>query len=485
MAAIHRITKNTILLVASEIIGKIITFFYIVIAARYLGVSNFGAISFALAFTGTFTVLADIGLSRVQIREIARDKAKAGSITTNILFLKLFLGVATFLTMALIINLMSYPQEIVMLVYIIGLSVLITNFGVSFESVFQGFEEMGYMGIAHILNSLILLIGAVFIANNGAGTVEFALIYLVSSIIIVVFEFFVSIKKFTELGKGVDLKFCKYILKEALPFALSDMFVIAYLRIDNIFLSIFKGENAVGLYSASSTISDSLSLIYFSFMTALFPVTSRLFKYSTEKLMLSFEKSFKYLLVMSIPIAVGTTVLSDKIIRLVYGAEYTNSAVALQILVWSASLIFMSTAVSNLLSSIDKQVIVTKQRAIATFINLVANLILIPSYSYIGASIAAVITQLFSVIYLYLAVSKTEFKLPKKTFLTLLSKVIVASVLMGIFTAYLRPLNIFLIVPLSAILYFFSFYLIGGIDGYDIELAKNMISGFLNIKIND
>lgn len=484
MSTIHRITKNTMLLVASNIIGKTITFFYTLIAVRYLSVYNYGALSLALAFAGIFAILDDLGLSRVQIREIARDKTNASSITTNILFLKLFLGAATFLLLIAIINLMNYPQQVVTLVYITGLSIFFTNFGASFESVFQGFEEMSYMGIAHILNTIILLAGAIFVVNTGGGVIEFALIYLASSITVVAFDFIVSIKKFIKLSRAVDLKFCKYVLKEALPFALSDMLLALYLGLSSIFLSIFQGETAVGLYNVPYNLVDSLNLVYISFMIALFPVTSRLFKSSKEKLMLSFEKSVKYLLIMSIPIAVGTTVLSDKIIQL-YDAKYASSSIVLQILVWFTSLAFINIAVSNLLSSIDKQATVAKQNAIAAAINIIASLLLIPPYSYIGASIAAVITQLFSLTYLYLAVSKTEFKLPKNTLSVILPKVAFASIIMGIFATYLRFMNVFLVIPLSAILYFSSFYLIGGIDSYDVELVKNLISGFLNIKITD
>jgi O-antigen/teichoic acid export membrane protein len=483
MSTIQRITKNTMLLVVSNIIGKAITFFYTLIAVRYLSYYNYGALSLALAFAGIFAILDDLGLSRVQIREIARNKANASNITTNILFLKLFLGVATFLLLAAVVNLMNYPQDVIMLVYITGLSIFFTNFGASFESVFQGFEEMSYMGIAHILNTIILLAGAIFVVNTGGGVIEFALVYLASSIIVVAFDFIVSIKKFIKISIGVDLKFCRYVLKEALPFALSDMLLALYFGLSNIFLSIFQGEAAVSFYNVPYNLVDSLNLVYSSFTIALFPVTSRLFKYSKEKLMLSFEKSVKYLLITSIPIAVGTTLLSDKIIQL-YDVKYAPYSIVLQILVWFSSLAFINTAASNLLSSIDKQAAVAKQNAMAAVINIMAGLLLIPQYSYVGASIAAVITQLFSMVYLYYVVSRTEFKLPQKTFLILLLKVASASIIMGIFVAYLRFVNIFLVVPLSALLYFSSFYLLGGIDSYDIEIAKDLVGKFLKIKLD-
>jgi O-antigen/teichoic acid export membrane protein len=359
---------------------------------------------------------------------------------------------------------------------------VLTNFEASFEAVFQGFEKMEYLAVAHIVNSVTLLAGAIFIVNRGGGVTEFAFVYLISSIIVVAFEFLVIIKKFILHDKKIDLGLCKSLLKDSFPFALSSMFLVVYIRFDNIILSIFKGETAVGLYTASYKLVDSLDLIYYSFIIALFPVTSRLFKHSKEKLKFSFEKSIKYLIVISIPIAVGTTLLADKIIESIYGSQYAPSVTVLQILVWSAVLVFINAIISNLLDSTDKQVIVAKQNAMAAVINFATNLMLIPTYSYIGAGIATLATQIFSLFYLSLSISKTEFKLQKKVLSLLISKVVFASLVMGILITYLKFMNILIVIPISVLLYFVFFYLVGGIEKDDIEIAKKLSGGFLNLR---
>lgn len=480
MGAVQRITKNATLLILSDVIGKFITFFYVVIAARYLGVDNFGSLLFATAFTGIFAVPADLGLNKLQVREIARDKKCASKITSNVLTFKLFLGVITFIILAIVINLMGYPPQVITAVYLIGISVVFNNFGISLESVFQGFEKMEYMAIAAVLNSIILLFGALFITHSGGGIIEFAFVYLLSSVVIVAFEFIVVIKKFIALNIDLDLELSKSLLSEAFPYAISQVLLVVYLRFDTVLLSILKGETAVGLYGAPSKLVDSLNLIYISITTALFPVTSRLFKYSKEKLMLLFEKSMKYLLILSIPIAVGTTILADKIIALVYGPEYAPSVIALQILIWSAALIFINAIMSNMLNSIDKQALMAKQTAISALINLMANIILIPSYSYVGASIATLLTQLFSLSYMYLSISKTEFKLPARDFFAMFSKIVVSAIIMAICAVYLRFTHVLIIIPISTAVYFLSFYLLGGINKDDIEIAKQLTTGLLH-----
>ena len=73
MNQIQRIGKNISVLFLAQVISYILAFFYTIYAARYLGVSGFGILSFALAFTMIFAVMADLGLSTLLVRDVSRD----------------------------------------------------------------------------------------------------------------------------------------------------------------------------------------------------------------------------------------------------------------------------------------------------------------------------------------------------------------------------------------------------------------------------
>ena len=85
MNTIKRIAKNTAVLLISNITGKVLGFFYVMYAARYLQAAGFGILSFALAFTGLFGVLADAGLIQLSIRELARDRQATLKYLRNIM----------------------------------------------------------------------------------------------------------------------------------------------------------------------------------------------------------------------------------------------------------------------------------------------------------------------------------------------------------------------------------------------------------------
>ena len=128
-----------------------------------------------------------------------------------------------------------------------------------------------------------------------------------------------------------------------------------------------------------------------------------------------------------------------------------------------------------MLESSNRQLTITKITAINALANVILNLILIPKLSYVGASIATVITEFSALMLGIIACSKIGYSLPKKDFLSL-SKVIVASSLMAIFVIYLKDLNLMFLILLAAAFYFFVLYLLRGFEEEDIKIFRIIIS---------
>ena len=475
MDTIKRITKNTAFLFFANVIGKILGFFFIMYTARYLGAEGFGVLSFAIAFTGLFAIFADMGLYELTIREVARDRSIARKYLGNVTIIKTLLVMITFGLIVLTINFMGYPPQTVMIVYIISLSVVLDAFSVLLNSIFQAFERMEYVSIGKVLHSVLLLLGALFIIHQGFSILAFALLYLFVSTVELIYSLIITAKKFVMPRLEIDLRFWKWLIKEALPFWLSGVFWIIYFRIDSVMLSMLKGNVAVGWYNASFQLIHALGFIHTAFIAAIFPVTSRFYKTSKENLRFAFEMSFKYLFMIIFPIAIGTTLLADRFISIIYGSEYIPSTIALQILIWAEVLIFINVAFGNLLNSINRQVVVTKVTGILAVSNVIMNLLLIPAYSYVGAGIATVATELLGFIFLFAWISRSEYRLPTKIILNIVSKVIMAGLLMGAFTYCFKEINLALLIVLSAIIYFIILFIVKGIDETDKRLAKRLL----------
>jgi len=474
MNTVQRIAKNTGVLLISQIASYIIGFFFIMYTARYLGAAGFGILSFALAFTGIFGVFSDLGLGILTIREVARDKTLASKYLGNIAVMKIFLVVITFGLIALTINLLGYPEQTIKVVYLVALSVIFGAFSGMFNSVFQAYEKMEYQSLGHILSSALMLSGALFAISQGFSVVGFASIYFLVSVVVLGYNFTVCAWKFVLPKIEVDWGFWKPTIKEALPFGLSSIFVVIYYWIDSVMLSLMQGNEVVGWYNAAYRLIMVLLFIPSILNVSIFPVMSQFYVASKDSLRFAFEKYFKYMAIVGIPIGVGTTLLADRIILLIFGIEYTNSIIALQILVWSSVFIFLSGAFARLLESSNRQMTITKITGICMVENIVLNLAIIPKFSYVGASVTTAITEFTALILCIMVSSKIGYGISKSNLLDI-SKVLIASLLMGILIVYLNDLNLLILVLLSAAFYFIVLYLFRVFKEEDAKLLKRIV----------
>ena len=471
MNTIQRIAKNTIVLFTANIISKVFSFFYVMYAARYLGAEGFGVLSFALAFMGIFGVFTDLGLSPLTVREVARDKPLATKYLRNITAIKVILVSIAFGLITVVINLMGCPEQTIRVVYFIALSVIFGAFTRIFYSIFQAFEKMEYQSLGQILNSILMFLGIIIAIKHDFNVIGFAFIYFMNSIIILGYSFSILRWKFanpifTSTNKVLEMDwvFWKFVIKEALPFGLAITFVMIFYWIDSVMLHFMKGDEVVGWYNAAYRLVLFLLFIPNAFISAIYPIMSKFYITSQDHLRLSLEKSFKYLTIIGVPIGVGTTLLAKKFILMIFGLEYTNSIIALQILVWSSVFIFMSQPFGNLLNCLNKQSIVTKITGICVVLNITLNLILIPKYSLTGASIATVLTEFGSLVLFFIWSLKIDYSIFNKKVAITTSKVVVASTIMGIFVMYFINLSLFVLLPLAVLLYFVVLYVINGID---------------------
>jgi len=472
MTTVKRIVKNTGVLILSDVIGKVLMLILIIYAARYLGDVNFGKYSFALAFTSIFIVLSNLGLRNLTVREVAREKELSSKYLSNVSCIKLILSLITFSVIMIAIKLMDYPHDTTMAVYIMGFALILTSFSDFFRSIIRAFERMEYEAIANIIASSIIVILGLFVLFSGYGLLEFVSIYVVGSVFTFLFTLSIVIKKFAKPKFAIDPKFCGQTLKKALPFGLIGILGIIHFRIDIVMLSMMKGDAVVGWYSAAYRLTESLTFIASMFTISLYPVMSRFFISSENALKTSYEKSVKYLFCLGLPIAVGTTLLSDKIILLLYGEPFLNSIIALQILIWATLFMFLNYPLGTVLVSINRERLSLFNGSMCVIINITLNLLLIPKFSYVGASIATVVTEATLFLLGYYFISKYLCTLPVRKIIV---KPSCACIIMGAFIFFFKSSSLAFLIPLAVAIFFAALYLTKFFSEDDISMLKELI----------
>lgn len=473
MSSVHRIAKNTTLLVLSNITNLVLGFFYAAYAARYLGAGGYGTIAYALALTSIFSVLTDLGLGQLAVREISRNRSLIDTYVFNMVAIKLILVPISIAFIIIPANFLGKGDSTTnSVVYILALSAGVSAFAGIFAAVFQALEKMEYSSLSSVLSGAMMLSGAIIAIHLGLSVTGFAYVYLFTSTITLVFNLTIYIVKFFKFRTSLDFGSWGSMLKESMPFGLAGLSIAIFSWASSLMLLYLIGKEAVGWYNAAYRLIIILAIIPNVVSVSLFPVMCRF--YATSKNMFKFtqQRSFRYMTFLGLPIGVGTTLIADKIIYTIFGSAYANSVIALQILVWSSVLVFTSSSFSRLLSTSNMQMSVTKIMAICAVENILLNLLLIPKFSYIGACLAAVAAEITSLVLSMLAASKMGYCLSRSDLIFLI-KLFIANVIMGVFVVYMRGLNMFLIIASSAILYCIISYLIKVFDENDIEILKS------------
>ena len=483
MGTVHRIAKNTGVLFAGQIASHVFIFLYMMYAARYLGPSDFGILTFALAFTGIFGVICDFGLQPLTVREVARNRSLASKYLSNIVGLKIILGTFCLGLIVLVINLLDYPDKTLTVVYLLALSIVLKAFNSMFYSIFQAYEKMEYQSLGQILNSFLMLVGVVFAMKWKLEVTGFSAVYFTVSTAILIYSLMVLKINFPDVYLPwrhriieIDWPFWRATFTEAFPFGIAMTFMVIFYWIDSVMLSLMKGNTVVGYYNASYRIVLALQFIPNSFITAIYPVMSKYYETSRNSLEASFVNSFTYLLILGVPIGFGTTILAKPIISLIYGIDYTLSVPALQILIWSMVFIFMSQPFGNLFNCVNRQAVVSKTTGICVGLNIILNIILIPKYSLIGASIATLITEVASLILLVFWSTEIFLTIPDaKTLAVTGAKILISSAVMSLYTLYFINMSLFALIPSATVLYFIVLFFLNGISGKDISFIMNLI----------
>ena len=475
MSTLQRITKNVSVVFISQIISYLLGFFTIIYTARYLGAIGFGIISLALSLSAIFGVIVDMGLNTLMTREIARNKSLSGKYISNASVMKVLLAFLTFGLLALAVNIINYSPLISDIIYIITLSVIITSFSGILTSFFQAHEKMEYISVSNILSSVLLLTGTIIGIYFGFTITYFALIYIVTSVVVFIYNLIIYLLRFSRVKFEIDFSFWKPTLKEAWPFGIIFLSGMLYTYVDSIMLSILKGVEAVGWYSAAYRFMYIALLLPNAVNMAIFPVMSRLYANSSKNnLTMLYERYFKYMIIIGIPLGFATIFLSKDLILLIYGTGYTESIICLQILVWAIVFTFAGASYVQLLQSINKQLIITKISLVCLVINVILNLILIPRFSYIGASVATVITEVILVNYIIYMTYKLGYGISYKTVLNDLFRVLIAATVMSLFIWYFIYLNFFVLVISGTIIYLICLYIVKGIDEVDMGIIRGI-----------
>lgn len=466
---INNIAKNTSYLTIALIIQKILSFFYFVLLARNLGPEFLGKYYFAISFTTIFAIFIDLGLVNYLTRETAKKKDKSIKLLSNVLGFKVISSLFSILAVVFFINIFgNYDLLSRQLVYISIICMVLDSFTLTFFGSIRGFHNLKFESISSVIFQVIVLsLGWIFLILK----MDLRIIML-SLVVASLFNFIYSalILKYKikiPIFLSWDFAFIKKIFIISLPFALFGIFQRLYTYLDSVLLSFFSGDYYVGIYQISFKIIFALQFLPMAFIASLYPAMSYYWLENKKQLVIAFGRSIDYLLLISVPISLAIFILSDKVI-LLFNDGYEGANWPLKISILALIFIFINFPIGSLLNACDRQSRNTRNMLITLISAIILNIILIPKFQAVGASIVVLFTNFLMFVLGIIECRKIINYSFKKNIISFL-KIFLASVLMGLFIFSLKEvINIFLLCFLAMIIYFLIVLALGGIKKADL-----------------
>ena len=336
---------------------------------------------------------------------------------------------------------------------------------------------MHFIAVGLLLNGIIYTIGILFAIFSDLNLIGFALIVLVTNMIVFIYNLRTVFNSFPKISIKHDIQFIIQILKESIPFGITGMSVTIYMSISAIFLSFFTNNQEVGWFIIDFKLLTAFWVIPYAFSTAIYPLMSRYYINSPNLLVIITVKYFKYLLLFAFPICIFITLNAPDIILFLMGQDFLQSIIGLQILIWSLILLFSRSTLERLFISVNKQVIVTKAYIIGVIVEILLNVFFIIVYQFIGAIIAFLLTDLVILLLLVYWCNELEFRISISDLLVILSKLFFASILSILILLYLNNFinNIFISSGLLIITYSLVLIITKYFDSYDILLIRKIL----------
>lgn len=395
----QRIVKNAVAGVIAGVVGGAVYLLTTVAIARnhHVTLAEFGEYQWVLTFGMIAQLVADSGLPRMMVREIAKDPECVGKITGAAAGLIWAISIVVCLLVGIIVLFLPFHTEMKIALMLMTFATLAIFHGAGYSAVLRAFEdnELNYLGF--ILQKVLLLVFILITLHFKTGLVGFVTAHLVSNILLWNFYHVIVARMYTKVKLQVDWQLWKELFFSAIPMGGGVMLRQLAMQIDVFVLGLMTNMQTVGLFSGPYRLSWSLRTIPMTLSLPLYPLYSRTAHFSPARFGEVYRQSLKFFALLAVPFATFFIAWSKPVLTVVLGQRFLPALPAMQLLGLGLLPFFMSTIFQYAFAALDAQKSFFVTTLFGSIVRLALLLSLIPSFHFVGPAIAFVCAETFTV----------------------------------------------------------------------------------------
>lgn len=316
--------RNLAHLFSSQVITWTLATIVTVVLPRYLGPENLGQLRLASAIWMMTQLFIGLGTSTYLTLEMARNRERGTHLVGAILTLRLLASILVSAVLALIAALVGIDADLAITLALFGVGTLIFMFGDVVAAALTGLEQMSYPAMASVAGKVLYTVAVIIVLILDGGVHAVAATGVVSSVGSFAICWF-AFRKFGRVTFGNTLSEIPTIVRASLAFFATGALLTIYHQIDTVIISALVDPRALGWYTSADVLFATLLFPSTILMAALFPRFGRLHVEDPPALDRLVRQAFSSLMLIGVPIGLGTAVVANRVTLLLYGPDYRES----------------------------------------------------------------------------------------------------------------------------------------------------------------
>jgi O-antigen/teichoic acid export membrane protein len=388
-----RILANLNWLVADKLLRAAGGLFIGIWIARYLGPEQFGALNYALAFVALFSVFARLGIDQIVVRELTRFPQREGEILGTVFTLKL----AVSLVVLPLVILSAWASQggdwpFTVLIGIVAVGMVFSVLDV-YDFYYQAQVLSRYVVFARSTAFLFFSAVRVALILTEQPVVYFAAtttleIALGGGILVWLYRHKQKPAPRWHFDYGIMVP----LLRDGWPLILSSALIVIHTKIGQVMIGQMLSITDVGIYGAALRLSEAWLVVPSLLVQTLMPYFVKIREINPDLYRSRLIQLYSIMFWLSVSIGAMAVIFGEFFVILLFGEPYRDAFLPMAVIIWTGVFISQSLARSIWMIGENMQGYRLANNLIAVPINIGLNLLLIPEYGIVGASVAGLVS---------------------------------------------------------------------------------------------
>jgi O-antigen/teichoic acid export membrane protein len=388
---------NASSLAVGQLITWTATLVWTIVVPRYVGPTDMGVLTIAVSVASFAAMVLAVPHRNYLVRTIVSDPSRADQLVSTAFLVRLLLSPLIVLSAHLYGVWVGFDDRAMVVMYLIAIGAALTLLQEPAIAAFQASERMHLITIGDITSKVTSGLGGVGAVLLGLGVVAVAGLQAIGPAVALVVLLIVLSGRATIKRRPADVV---RTIRASTPYWLVSLGFVGYLWADGLMLGFLVPTEVAGWYGVATRLFTTLMFVAVIAQTTSMPRTVAAFNSGgADAMATAARQPFEWVVILGLAMGVGTAMVSDEAIRLLYGPEFAGAAPILAVLAATLPLMYANIMINQQLIAAGRPGRLGVVLGMTALANVGFNAVLIPltqeqwGNGGIGAAVAMLLAE--------------------------------------------------------------------------------------------